>query len=191
MMKNVLILNGNPKRQSLCHTISDAYQSGVAPAHHVRRFDLGSMTFDPDLSGGYDSSKTLEPSLQEFQEMLLWAGHITIVSPIWWGGIPAKLKGMIDRSLLPGFAFKYESGNPNLIPLLEGKTSQLILTMDAPEEYAQVQADPVLAQLNQFTLQFCGIECLEPIFLCSASFVDNDIILDWQAKVRELASRIV
>lgn len=190
-MKNVLILNGNPKRQSLCHTISDAYQSGVAPAHHVRRFDLGSMTFDPDLSGGYDSSKTLEPSLQEFQEMLLWADHITIVGPIWWGGIPAKLKGLIDRSLQPGFAFKYESGNPNVIPLLEGKTSQLILTMDAPEEYDQMQAAPVLAQLNQFTLQFCGIECFEPVFLCSASFVANDKIVDWQTKMRELASQMV
>ncbi|WP_099609267.1 NAD(P)H-dependent oxidoreductase [Vibrio coralliilyticus] len=190
-MRNVLILNGNPKQQSLCHTISNTYQSGLTPVHNIRRLDLESMAFDPDLSGGYDSSKTLEPSLLEFQKMLLWADHITIVSPIWWGGIPAKLKGLMDRSLLPGFAFKYESGNPNVIPLLEGKTSQLILTMDAPEEYDQMQAAPVLAQLNQFTLQFCGIECFEPVFLCSASFVANDKIVDWQTKMRELASQMV
>lgn len=51
------------------------------------------------------TEQALEPCLQRCQESLLWAEHLIIVYPVWWGTMPALLKGWLDRVLLPGFAF--------------------------------------------------------------------------------------
>jgi NAD(P)H dehydrogenase (quinone) len=29
-----------------------------------------------------------------------------LVYPVWWGSVPAIMKGFLDRTLLPGFAFQ-------------------------------------------------------------------------------------
>ncbi|MDN3719732.1 NAD(P)H-dependent oxidoreductase [Roseibium salinum] len=41
---------------------------------------------------------------------MVWCEHFVVVHPLWWGGLPAKLKGVFDRILLPGMAFRYVSG---------------------------------------------------------------------------------
>ncbi|MEZ5507060.1 MAG: NAD(P)H-dependent oxidoreductase [Gammaproteobacteria bacterium] len=41
---------------------------------------------------GYDA-QPLEPDLQTFQDSIVWAQHLVVVAPVWWGGLPARLKG--------------------------------------------------------------------------------------------------
>lgn len=194
-MSNLLILNANPKQKSLGQQLADAYETGVrasadAAEHRIRRFDLGSMVFDPSLNEGYDQPQPLEPSLNDFLTALQWADHLLIVAPVWWGGLPAKFKGLIDRVFLPGQTFRYEAGSPLPTPLLVGKTARLILTMDAPEEYAEIQAAPVLEQLNRFTLAFCGIENETPLLVHSASFSDEAQTGFWLKTLNELGQAV-
>ena len=49
---------------------------------------------------------------------------MVIFTPIWWGALPAKLKGLIDRTFLPGFAFQYEEGKLMPKQLLKGRTAR-------------------------------------------------------------------
>ncbi|MDD9908162.1 MAG: NAD(P)H-dependent oxidoreductase [Ahrensia sp.] len=57
-----------------------------------------------------------------------------MATPMWWGGLPAKLKGLIDRTFLPGKTFdtrnKTAIGFP--MPMLKGRTARLIVTSDTP-----------------------------------------------------------
>ena len=147
-MRNILLLNGNPKKHSFSIQLMEEYEIAAKKHAHVRRFNLSEMDFNPSLEHGYDNLQEMEPCLQEAQNSLSWANHLVIVSPIWWGGLPAKFKGMFDRTLLPNFAFKYENGTLEQKPLLKGKTARIILTMDAPEEFAHEQAQPVLGPVN-------------------------------------------
>ncbi|WP_221794993.1 NAD(P)H-dependent oxidoreductase [Oceanobacter mangrovi] len=186
-MMKLLILNGNPKPRSLCRTLADSYVAGAATSADIRRFELGEMAFDPVLQNGYDTEQALEPDLQEFLQALQWAEHIVIVAPVWWGGIPAVLKGLIDRTFLPGQTFRYQQQEPQVVPLLAGKTSQLLLTMDAPAEFAQQQAGALVEQLNRFTLQFCGVETLAPVLFSSVSFIAASELPGWQSQVEQLA----
>ncbi|QUJ69810.1 NAD(P)H-dependent oxidoreductase (plasmid) [Photobacterium sp. GJ3] len=167
MSKKILLLNANPKAESFAKSLADAYEIEAREHASVRRLNLSEMHFTPSLDAGYDAVQPLEPCLSHFQESLRWAEHIVIVSPIWWGGLPAKLKGFIDRTFLPGFAFQFEGDNPEPVPLLKGKTARIILTMDAPAEMLAEQAEPVLAQLDRFTLQFCGVSPAETTLLGS------------------------
>lgn len=43
----------------------------------------------------------LEEDLVKAQELIRWADHLVFVYPIWWGTMPAVLKGFFDRVFLP------------------------------------------------------------------------------------------
>ncbi|UTV29042.1 NAD(P)H-dependent oxidoreductase [Photobacterium atrarenae] len=180
----IMVLNGNPKKDSLSRHLADIYEVEAREGAEIRRFNLGQMAFNPSLDCGYDSEQPLEPCLVEFQDALTWADHLVIVAPIWWGGVPAKLKGLLDRAFLPGFAFRYASGSPEPVPLLAGKTARLILTMDAPDTFLAEQAAPVLAQLDRYTLQFSGIAPAEVDLFGSVIMADEAQLQLWGETVR-------
>ncbi|KDM93549.1 NAD(P)H-dependent oxidoreductase [Photobacterium galatheae] len=188
MSKNILLLNANPKTESFARLLADHYQIEARVRFDVRRFDLPEMAFQPSLDQGYDAIQPLEPCLQDFQQQLKWADHLVIVSPVWWGGLPAKFKGLIDRAILPGVAFQFEADNPEPVPLLQGKTARIMLTMDAPPEMLQVQAQPVLAQLDRFTLQFCGVAPAETTLLGSVILSTASEREEWIKTVKSLGA---
>ena len=188
-MKNVLLLNANPKKVSFSHQLADSYEIEAREQANVRRFNLSGMDFNPSLENGYDSIQVLEDCLTAFQQSIQWANHIVIVSPIWWGALPAKLKGLIDRAFLPGFAFKFEGDSLEPTPLLVGKTSRIILTMDAPEEFVREQAQPVLEQLDRFTLQYCGVSEAECNLFGSVILADESQRNSWLQTAKQLGSK--
>lgn len=188
-MKKILLLNGNPKRTSFCAELSDVYAQAAQTRADICRFDLATMDFNPSLEAGYAAEQALEPCLAAFSEALLAAEHIVIVAPIWWGGLPARLKGLIDRVFLPGVTFRFDEGNPAPVPLLAGKSARIVLTMDMPGEFATEQAAPVLAQLGGYTLEFCGVSTPATTLFGSVLFSDAGQREAWKETVRALGAQ--
>ncbi len=157
--KRILLILGSPKRTSLCHALAEAYAQGArSEGHVVRLLALGEMSFDPILHEGYDQSQTLEPDLLDAQRQIHWAEHLVFVYPVWWGGVPALLKGFLDRVLLPGFAFKY-TGPQRWDKLLKGRSAELLVTLDTPPWYFRwVYGAPAHRQMVRTVLGFCGIK---------------------------------
>lgn len=163
MKKRILVISGSPRTGSFSEQLASAYQQGAGSLHEVQLSYLSQMDFNPDLSHGYAKAQPLEPCLQEFQRQLAWAEHIVIFTPVWWGALPAKFKGLFDRTLLPSFAFKYEKGMKMQQKLLSGKTARIILTLDTPAWYFRwIQGAPASKQLQITTLAFCGIKSARP-----------------------------
>jgi putative NADPH-quinone reductase len=95
MTQRILVILGHPSNASLCSALADTYTHAAKIAgHEVRVLRLGDLTFDPILHDGYQQIQPLEPDLLSAQSDILWATHLTFVFPIWWGGIPALLKGL-------------------------------------------------------------------------------------------------
>ena len=88
-----------------------------------------------DSALGYAQIQPLEPDLLDAQASITWAQHLVWVYPIWWGGLPALLKGFLDRIFLPGFAFKYRPNSALWDRLLTGRSAELLVTMDSPPWY--------------------------------------------------------
>jgi NAD(P)H dehydrogenase (quinone) len=131
--KRILMILGTPKSNSFCQALFEAYAQGaLSKGHAVRQLKLGSLNFDPVLRDGYEQSQQLEPDLLEAQRQIHWAEHLVLVYPIWWGGMPALLKGFFDRIFLPGFAFKYRNRSQLWDKLLSGRTADLLVTLDTP-----------------------------------------------------------
>lgn len=158
-MKKILIIEAHPDADSLCHALADAFEAGARTAHEIRRINLRDLDFDLTLHQGYRRGQALEPDLQQAQQHIEWAEHLVFVYPNWWGSMPALLKGFFDRTLLPGFAFKYRPKSSLWDKLLAGRTAQLLVTMDTPGWYYRwVWHRPGHHQMKHTILGFCGIK---------------------------------
>ncbi|MHA2937060.1 NAD(P)H-dependent oxidoreductase [Vibrio sp. RC27] len=157
MSKRVLVLDANPKQDSFISALAEAYAKSAEKNHDVQLLKISDMEFNMNLLGGYDEESSMEDSLKSFQTSLEWCEHLVIFTPIWWGTLPAKLKGLIDRTFLPDFAFQYEKGKSFPKKLLKGKTARIVMTMDTPPWYYYlIQRAPAIKQLKALTLEFVG-----------------------------------
>ena len=160
MNKRILVILGHPSQDSLCGALAQSYANGAASAgHEVRSLALGSLRFDPVLHEGYARIQVLEPDLLAAQEAITWAQHLVFVYPIWWGSMPALLKGFFDRIFLPGFAFRFREGALMADGLLAGRSAHLLVTLDTPPWYFRwVYRMPGHHQMKRTILEFCGIK---------------------------------
>lgn len=165
MGKRILVILGHPSRDSFCGALADSYVKAAESAgHEVRLLRLGALKFNPILHEGYKQIQTLEPDLIDAQAAIAWAQHLTWVYPIWWGGMPALMKGFLDRVFLPGFAFKFRPGAAFPEQLLKGRSAHLLVPMDTPPWYFKwVYRMPGLHQMRKTTLEFCGIKPLKTL----------------------------
>lgn len=154
-----LILLGHPDKKSLCAALADSYEKGAREkGGDVMRLNISDLSFNSNLRQGYKVIQNLEPDLIEAQRLIKWASHIVIVYPVWWGSVPAVLKGFIDRTFLPGFAFKYRENSPMWDKLLSGKSGRLIVTSDAPAWWLYLTYfHPSVNMMKKAVLEFCGV----------------------------------
>jgi putative NADPH-quinone reductase len=156
----VYVLLGHPDSESFNARIFETYINTVLQAgHEVRQQQIGQMKFDPILWKGYKVIQELEPDLKKAQENILWCEKWVIIYPIWWGSMPAILKGFFDRALYSGFAYKYHKNDPFWDKLLKGRSADLITTCDAPKWWIWWQyRDSDLNSIKRATLEFCGFK---------------------------------
>ncbi|SMO53107.1 NAD(P)H-dependent oxidoreductase [Gracilimonas mengyeensis] len=190
-MKNILIINGHPSPDSYNHALAEAYKTGALEAGAgIQQIEVGKLDFDPNLKFGYKKRMELEPDLQEAREKIKQADHLVWVHPVWWGGLPALLKGFIDRIFLPGFAFKYREDSPWWDKYLKGKTARIITTMDQPGWFYRLFfGSPSIKALKKSTLQFCGIKPVRVSYVGSIKASDEKQREKWLSKMYRLGKK--
>ena len=158
-MKNILVLSGNPNRESFGACIARGYAEVAEKAgHKVDLVVIGDLSFDYDLLPGSE----LEPDLVKQQELITAADHIVIVTPVWWNNMPASLKAYFDRVLTSGFAFQYPHPNKLLNNffgqrLLKGKSARVIVTQDSFRFVSLMLGNPFGWSLRWAVFWFVGI----------------------------------
>ncbi|MDR6735067.1 NAD(P)H-dependent oxidoreductase [Sphingobacterium sp. 2149] len=191
MNKKILIINGHPNRESFNFAIANTYQkSAEASGAVVRTIHIIDLDFNPNLQFGYRKRTELEQDLQLAWEDILWADHLVWVHPVWWGGLPALMKGFIDRLFLPGMAFQYRENSLFWDKLLKGKSARIITTLDQPSwYYTLIYGSPSVNQLKKSTLQFCGISPVKVTYIGIIKISDSIQRDKWLHKVQQLGYR--
>ncbi|MFN8314947.1 MAG: NAD(P)H-dependent oxidoreductase [Chitinophagales bacterium] len=159
-MQKILIINGHPNPDSFNYGIAAAYKQGALTAGaEVKEIVVADLNFSPNLKFGYQKRTDLEPNLLDALEKIKWCEHMVWIHPVWWGGLPAMLKGFIDRVFLPGFVFQYRENSVWWDKLLTGKSARIITTLDQPSWYYWLMfGRPSVNQLKKSTLEFCGVK---------------------------------
>lgn len=191
-MKKILVINGHPNKESFNHALAGAYIKGALQAGaQVQEINIAEITFNADLEHGYHKRMDLEPDLITAQEKIMWADHLIWVHPVWWGGLPAKLKGFIDRTFLPGFAFRYKENSVWWDKLLTGKTAHIITTLDQPAWYYRwMYGRPSVNQLKKSTLEFCGIKPVKVTYIGIIKGASETQRLKWLQNTEEAGRKL-
>ncbi len=162
MPASILVFSLHPGPRSFNHALADAVADGARGAgHQVTRMNLSEMQFDIDFGqSGYRGAKPPEPDLEAALSAISAARHVTFVTPMWWGGLPAKAKGFFDRAFLPGRAFDpriRRFGLPR--PLFAGRTARLVMTSDTPGLFFRFAYGAAMRrQVERQILDFCGLK---------------------------------
>jgi NAD(P)H dehydrogenase (quinone) len=127
---SVHLVLAHPLRDSLNAHLAGHVEKALRSAGVVvDRLDLYGEAFQPSLTPDERAHYYAEPrpgdDVVPLQHRLAAAEHLVLVFPTWWFGLPAILKGWIDRVWSPGFAF--EQGTP-IKPKLTGLKSVLVVT---------------------------------------------------------------
>lgn len=106
-----------------CHPCDQSFNSAVCDVvlqklgtagAETRVHDLYRAGFAPALSWdewkGYLSSPTNQRPVQTEVDDVRWCDTLIFIYPTWWYGLPATLKGWLDRVLLPEVAFLMPDG---------------------------------------------------------------------------------
>lgn len=170
-MKKILLLNGHPNPKSFCNSIAKTYfdeakKSGL----DIVLVNIYDLKFDPVMHEGYRSGQVFEDDLKMIQKKILWCEHFVLVTPVWWGNVPAILKGIFDRVLTPGFAFKYIKGSwlPYPQKLLKGRNARVIYTQGSPWWASKfVLLENFWMAMKMSTLWFCGFSPVKRTYIDS------------------------
>lgn len=187
-MKNVLIINGHPDKESYNHALAKAYMSGLSKTDaRVLQINIADLNFNPNLAYGYRKRVELEPDLLEALEKIKQADHLVWVFPMWWYSYPAMMKGFIDRLFLPGLTYQPIEGKPFPQKLLKGKSARIILTADTPQWYDWLfMRSPAINQFKKGTLEFCGISPVKVTYIAPIKDSSLDYREKWLTKIRAL-----
>lgn len=99
--------------------------------------DLPKDNFNPSFTEEelalFNKGTCIDPLVCKYQDMLKTTSEIIFIFPIWWGSMPAILKGFFDKVMLKGFAYDY-SDQGQMLPRLNIEKSLVITTSQAPSE---------------------------------------------------------
>lgn len=166
---NHLIVYCNPNPKSLSSAYRDALvELTEMSANPVNVRDLYNIGFSPVLEmRDFDAVKhgQIPAEVKVEQDYVMWANLITFVYPVWWAGMPALMKGYIDRVFMKGFAYTMDDEG-HLKGLLGDKKVVILNNMGFP--YAYYEKVGMLDSMKQATdegiFKFCGMEVVEHRF---------------------------
>lgn len=119
-----LVVFAHPLRESLCgHMCDIAVRSLEQAGHEVELLDLYARDFDPRLTPAerraYYADSREATEVPHHAAALAGADALVFVFPTWWFGLPAILKGWIDRVFAPGVAFEHGKDFGPIVPKLD------------------------------------------------------------------------
>jgi len=197
-MQKILIVHAHPERQSFCSALKDtAVDYFRSQGHEVRISDLYAMKFDP--VGDHRDFKHVEnPDFFKYQteqvqawqngqfidelkvemDKFEWCDTLIFNFPLWWFGLPAILKGWVDRVFAMGFVYGagkgvYDNG------FYKDKRAFLTFTTGGPEiaygpQGKNGQLDTILFPVQHGMFYFAGMTVLPPFISFSPARITDE-----------------
>ncbi len=189
-MSRILILQGHPDPDPghFGHALASAYaEAARAAGHTVETVTVATLDFPLLRSPQQWQHGALPDALRPVQAAIARAEHLVLFFPLWLGGMPALLKGLLEQVLRPGFAIG--SGNPLTGPKpLAGRSARVVVTLGMPALiYRWLYRAHGLKALERNILGFVGIAPVRATLIGSVESSDA-ARRRWLAKLARLGT---
>lgn len=161
----VLVIYAHPVATSYAAAMRDAVLRGLARAdHEAHVIDLYAEGFDPRLSAPefaiYNDNDRNQAALADHIAHVRGAEALVFVFPTWWYGLPAILKGWLDRTLVPGVAFSLDPDGGKIRPeLTHIRLLAAVTSCGSPWWFAKWVGEPHRRILMRGIRALCGARC--------------------------------
>lgn len=170
---NIIVVTAHPYEKSFNRAITDTVvQHLESRGAAIKVKDLVKMNYNPvlqkeDLKAAFTKEYQLDV-LKEHED-LLWADAIVNIAPLWWGSMPAVMKGYYERSLTSGFAYGTDQQ-------LAGTRSYTIMTAGANPDYLEDSRQKTMIEgLVDNIFGACGFADIElKLFLQVPTSTDDE-----------------
>jgi len=144
----VAVVVAHPSADSYCHALASRAVAGLrAAGHDVEVLDLCAERFvvamTPAERRAYHGDEpVLDPVVARHAAIVTAAEALVFVYPTWWSGLPAVLKGWLERVMVPGVGFRFDERTGKVRPGL-GQMRHLvgISTYGSPRSYVRFVND--------------------------------------------------
>lgn len=189
IVARIVVIVGHSKSPSLCESLGEAYRRGAEVGGHAASLHATArMRFDPILRAGLDEPQLREPDLEAAHADMVAADHIVVIFPLWFGAMPAILKGFWDRIFQPEAVEPMRRGE--MIKPLRGKTARIIVTMSMPGTiFRWWYRAHVLAILRRHVIGFLGARRIRTTVFGLVGQSDPAKRQRWLAEIEELGRR--
>ncbi|HWC67278.1 MAG TPA: NAD(P)H-dependent oxidoreductase [Acidimicrobiales bacterium] len=144
----VLAIHAHPSPESFNRLLFDTACTALrGSGHEVTELDLYGEDFravmSADERAAYDTDEPVcSPDVARHAGLVGTADVLLFVYPTWWMGVPAILKGWLDRVLVPGVAFHLDERTNRVRPGL-GHVRRIIgiTTYGSSRSYVRVMTD--------------------------------------------------
>jgi NAD(P)H dehydrogenase (quinone) len=188
---NILIVYAHPNHHSFNAAILKQVQSHLSKKHSVQLLDLYAENFDPilrfDNNNKRRNLKNL-PQTKKYRNQISWADKLIFIFPIWWGGMPAILKGYIDSVFVSGFA--YSNKKMGMDGHLNGKSAWIITTHNTPSIIAHYFSQDYGKVLKKQVLKACSISPIKHTDITSVERLSEEKLKQVLGKVSDDAKNI-
>ena len=155
----ILIVYTHPNPTSFNAEILKQVQTNLSKEHTVSTLDL------------YAEHLAKVAEMEKYRDLVTWADHLIFIFPIWWSGMPAILKGFIDRVFVADFAYSYKK--VGLEGHLQGKSACIITTHNTPS-FAMPFVQDYGKVLKKQILKPCAISPVKLTELTSIEKISDD-----------------
>ena len=148
--------------------VADLYRMRFDPVSDRRNFAMAANAdrFDQQVEERFAADHdSFAPSLQAEMDQLAACDLLVLQFPIWWLGMPAIMKGWIDRVFAIGRT--YGGGRWFDRGWMRGKRAMLAVTIGGTEQAYSADGiygpiGDILRPIHHGILGFCGFEVIEP-----------------------------
>ncbi len=205
----VFIVHAHPEPQSFNGAMTrEATKALIEADHEVRVSDLYAMGFNPvsdrrNFTSVHDPKYYRQQSeeahaaehdgfagdIQAEMDKLFWCDVLILQFPLWWFGLPAIMKGWVDRVFASGGRI-YGGGKWYDRGVFAGKRAMCALTIGGPppiysEHGLNGPIDAILFPINHGMLYFTGFTVIEPFLVHAPVRVSDDERAAYLARYRE------
>jgi Putative NADPH-quinone reductase (modulator of drug activity B) len=208
-VKKILIISAHPEEKSFCMSLRNETRNFfLSKKCEVKESDLYVMNFNPVGDKG-DFKSVANPNFFKYQteqmnafhhhlyednlkaemDKLEWCDILIFNFPLWWFGLPAMLKGWVDRVFAMGFVYGngkgvYDTG------IYKDKTAFSVMTTGGPEvAYTENgrngDINTILFPIHHGIFYFAGMTVLPPFISWSPAHKTDEERINDLARLKQ------